>query len=795
MRIKWFFPLVVAVVSSIPSSSYANGSGFEVMSTLGNGRIVTVFSSDGVIVRQYENAKATNPARGAVVRYSDRSLWGIDHERRCTIATNLTAQLEVRRSELTRALNSVPGGSTRERTKAPIRIRSSGETDMINEHRLRAYRLNDGISQWRLWYADDLPKPPVAVRRKLASFATLDNQSRAVMQKIAGQQPLRVELHGPAGWKKVLTTTAIRPIQVKSSEFAPPQGYDTCVRPGITPRKVGPYQTSASVFGGPGPTMSNVEIYAVYWGPALASAGTGFYESLVEGYSRAGDQRYLRYLKQYGTDSIKLIHSYSRPSAPSRDVGSTNIAAAAAMVYDIGFSEDAPIFWWEVGGHDPLYALFVAESEVDRGWEGYHFVAFSLTHAVLPFPLSLFAHDGMPYFVIQVPDGALSLPSGALAFRAACRLRSAPPPPPGTCSAISSFDRVTHRMTHELVEAASDPYPFFGWSDATKQPAATESEIADICKGAPSPWASDTVLGQTDVATFWSMQDFACVPESRTALTILEPTTAQAISFVANPVVLSGVANDPVDGLISDRIMWQVDGFPLKSGATVSGGNLALGAHTARASVQNSAGLIASQEVAFSIVDQAPQVVIYSPADGATFGTDEAIVFRGGSPLAQQPLLNPTWILDGAPFSNSGEFITRVSNIGSRIITFSGSSASGLTGSKTITINVTQPTNLPGIHVTSPANNSEFPARDTAGNLSDHSFPIVFTAQQVSGSPTGATFQWESDIDGVLGTALSIKAQLSGGPCRISTHKVTATVNAAGHRNSDFIVVMVGQIC
>jgi hypothetical protein len=414
-------------------------------------------------------------------------------------------------------------------------------------------------------------------------------------------------------------------------------------------------------------------------------------------------------------------------------VGDANFAAASAMVYDIGFNEDAPIFWWELGGHDPLYALFVTDSEVEGGsWSGYHFLAISLTHLVLPFPLSLFAHDGMPYFVAKLPHGGLTLPREVLAFRPDCRLHRTPAPPPDTCNAISAFDEGTRTMTHELVEAATDPYPFFGWSDPTKQPAATRSELADICEAAPDWIPGATVVGESYVSTFWSNGDAGCVPESRPSLTIFEPTAGQAIPFVANPVILRGAAVDPIDGPIGDRIRWNIPGVPQLAGATVSR-SLPLGSYTAHASVTNTSGAAAAQDVSFSVVDQPPQVVIYSPANGASFGTDETILFRSGSPPGQQPLLDPTWTLDGAPFANTDTFTARINTTGSRTVTFSGASASGLRGSQSVTVNITPPTGAPGIQITAPANNASFPARDASGNLSDHSLPISFVAKQIGG--------------------------------------------------------------
>jgi hypothetical protein len=167
-----------------------------------------------------------------------------------------------RKSELAQVLKATPGGAPAE-LRPRIRLHASRESARIGRHRLSAYELDDGSNHWRLWYAGDLPKPPHEVRRRLAAIAPLDGKSLAVMHEIAGQQPLRVELRGPAGWKTILDTTAILPVEVKSSGLAPPSGYETGAAGAVQAAAA----TTATAIRGPGPVMSNVEVYSVYWGP------------------------------------------------------------------------------------------------------------------------------------------------------------------------------------------------------------------------------------------------------------------------------------------------------------------------------------------------------------------------------------------------------------------------------------------------------------------------------------------------------------------------------------------------
>jgi hypothetical protein len=209
------------------------------------------------------------------------------------------------------------------------------------------------------------------------------------------------------------------------------------------------------------------------------------------------------------------------------------------MVYDVGFNDGGPLFWWTLGGHDPIYAFLVAESSVDSSsWTGYHFLAFSLTHLVLPFPVSLFAHDGMPWLIAKVPDDALTLPFEAIFQRTKCASGGAGLPQ-NLCSAIAAMGDATQRFSHEFVEVAVDPYPFWGWLDPGKVPVWTKGELADICEGKPLPWSEKTQIASAIVPTYWSNADKACMPESRPTVKILSPVAGQVKSALRGAYAVS----------------------------------------------------------------------------------------------------------------------------------------------------------------------------------------------------------------------------------------------------------------
>jgi hypothetical protein len=784
----------------------AGAPGYEITSILGNSRLVIIASRDGIISTQYEEAAdPKKPTRGAILRYSDGSLWGIDFANRKVIATNLAAQVRQLERFVQYAVSAVPAG------RDPYRqggfsgaLRRLPDTDKIGSHQLLAYSLTENHRQWRLWYASDLLHPDARFMKSLESLSPLDQPSRPILKEILGKPLVRVEVRTAAGlWKTVLTTTSIRPVTVRSDSFKPPPRFKTAAYDShqrIRAHTSNQPQVSATARSGAGPVMANAELYVVFWGPALnRTPASGAMIELFSSMNATLSKRYIEHLSQYGVDSAKIAGVYHRSGAPSRDVGNANFAAISALVYDIGFNENAPIFWWSIGGHDPLYAVFVTESEVNASsWGGYHFVAFSLTHLVLPFPLSLFAHDGIPWLIVKVPDEALMLPLQGLAQRVNC-LRGSPVFPPDVCTAIrgingdGGFDKATRMFGHELVEATTDPFPFFGWSDVFKQPAWTESELADICRNEPS-----TAVGQTVLATYWSNKHRACVPKAGPTLKIFEPQAGQVLAFVQNPIVVRGWAEDPIDGVLADHINWSVDETPVGAGSTISAGTLALGQHIVRATVRNIAGVEASETISIFISGQVPQVKIYAPADGASFGTDEVVVFRGGSPEHSVPLSNHMWTINGADLGNSPEFSKLITTEGDKVIRLSGADASGLTGSAAITIHVTAPTRKATVKITEPANNAAFTALTPAGNITDHSMPIKFTAQVTdsTGTLVPGTVRWESSLDGALGTGSSITVRLRGGPCGVGDHKITVTfTDAAGRTSTDTISVSVGQIC
>lgn len=810
--------LAVAILTLPFARPAVDAPGFEIRSTLQGAQLVTLVSAEGVVTSQFaDSAHPEQMTRQFIVRYNDQSLYGVDGSARHYTRTTLSAWLERSHARQQHILGTSPpisGGTALPRgaTLRPLR-----DKDRIDGIPVSAYSLTMPGQAWRIWVATSLPRAPAASLASLAALVPVDRASARTLAQIVGYPVVRTELRRDSVWVRVLETSSIRRVLVKAADLSPPEGFSEATpRPG-TPglrereRRPGGADVPASVVRGPGPEMSNPELYVVLWGRQLNDpANTAGVGELLAGVKDMLRPEYVQPLGQYDIRSAKIRGVHRRGDLPPRAVGTTNFAAISAIVYDVGFYDGAPIFWWAVGGHDPLYVVLATNAEVDHaGWSGYHFVAFSLTHAVLPFPASLFAHDAIPWAFARIPDGALGMPTGGRFSRSACvqhgRDHPGLPWPPAiaaACTALAPLDSGTETISHELVETASDPFVFLGWSDPLQQPAAQKSEISDICDFNAAPWGSAAIVGQTSVSTYWSNVHRACVPESRPALTVFVPTAGAILPSADGNVVLSGHATDPRDGELSDRIQWEVDGAPVGQGATINSGVLATGTHTVRARVSNSRSLETIVFRSFGVARRPETVTITAPADGGTYPGGQPLVFRGQG-FAFQPGDIPdarlVWDDGGTPLGTGPDLFRPLATPGSHLIRLSIVDGSGNpTASTQVTIQVSAAPSKgrPSVYIREPRADAVFPV-DYGKDLSA---PITFTAlvTDAAGNPAPATVTWTSDVDGVLGTGSSITRSLSGGYCAPFTHRVTVTAvtgPSRAARATDTIKLTVGQVC
>jgi hypothetical protein len=808
LRVRHFVTGLILVLVTAHYSR-ADAPGYEITSTLQGSQLVTTASSEGMIAEHFSDpAHPQTMTRRYIVRYQDQSLWGIDGEHRTYFKTSVAAKCESARASLDHVRASSPPDTKEKALNALASLTSLSLKDRIDGIAVEAFSLVMPGQSWRLWIATSLKRPPADIRASIAQLVPVDAASLGLLAKIAGYPVLRSEFKNGTDWKIVLDTQKVRRIVMKSSDLAPPTDFRLTASisggPGSQfPMPPGGMDVPAHVVRGPGPEMSNPEVYVVVWGAKLNDPANKVGQGeIVSSLADMVRPQYTNALAQYDINSSKVEGVYHRSDLPPRAVGSSNFAAISAIVYDVGFNDGAPIFWWEVGGHDPLYVVLVIDSEVDNsGWNGYHFVAFSLTHAVLPFPVSLFAHDAIPWLISRMPDGALNMPVEGRLHRSECALVPRPAGIDAACSAMPLFNTATESISHEFVETVSDPYVFMGWSDPGQQPFYKKSELADICEFNPSPWASSSVVGLTSVATYWSNTDNGCVPESRPSLTVFDPAAGAVISSASGHAVLHGFAEDPVDGDISKQITWAVDGTSKGNGATADSGALTAGSHLVTALIQDSRGLQRTVQHGFSVNSSPHKVTILSPTAASQYANNQQIVFRGQAFVFQPGDISESAIQwdDGGKVLGNGEVLFQaLPDIGDHNIRLSVIGAGGqpvASTNETIHI-VAAPSKrrAPSVMITSPAGGGVL----FVPYGQDHSAPILFTATVTDGNglPVSAVVSWKSDLDGQLGSGVTLSHSLHGGYCAPSIHKITVTAfNPLGGVASDSILITVGEVC
>jgi hypothetical protein len=507
-----------------------------------------------------------------------------------------------------------------------------------------------------------------------------------------------------------------------------------------------------------------------------------------------GSNWYTHKLQQYGVAGGGVRDTFFIDDNPERAAGgSAAWIVVAAHVVQWSFQTSAPSFWWIYGGHDPLYMIFVPTELVDAsGWTGFHLAAPSLANLLLPAFLWPFVHDFLPYGLAKISQSAIPLTTTSAYFRQACKAQ----PWGAGCSALASFDEGTQNWTHELVEAITDPYPFFGWSDAGKQPAWSESEIADICESNASPFGTSTVVRDTSVATYWSNADNACVPESRPSLTVHSPTAGQVVQWTGpgGPrVYLNANATDPTDGDISNQIAWTLDGALVGHGSYVQSATLALGSHSVQAMVTDSQGLTATATATLTVVASPPTATILAPASGAVVPAGSPLVLRGdAADLQDRPVVDSAlvWKINGIVVGTGRTLVVSIPNPGPATIELTVTDSAGLHTTDTRTITVTPASARPTVIITQPADG-------TVITRVDPNDPATLTFTAVARNADGtlipnAQIVWTDSIDGAMGTGATIAFRLSGyiGPPLI--HHVTVTArSASGAGVTDTITVTV----
>lgn len=748
------------------------------------------------------------PVLGTIIRYRDLALLLLDppHKRYQQLALkSALSGYETELAQLQKAgpstrLPAPPAGAAPATSgplnEPPARLRALSSRRTIGPLRVRAYEVIQGTLRERLWYAAALPAPPPAVSGLLA--AALHKAGSATLGRVLGGQadriPLRVEDLQGRHWVTVVQTVHISKTNPRAAELRVPRGYDSG-----TLLASGGQARASDVPADPircgtginclipilwGPVSGHPSVWAIYWGPhfaerpdVVASLNHALEDFTGDEFADPSSTRFWQPLAQYGVGRGNLQGYEIDSGKPDSSVGSWNVFDVAWEVLTHRFRHGEPDYWWRFADNDPIYAIFVDESEVDSsGWAGYH--AFAPTEGIL---FDFLVHPALPYLIVKVPDLAgLSNNHEGTAYR-------------------SVIDTASERTSHEFAEAATDPYPFLSWADPLKEPIWENGEIADICEqGITYPWGKETRVapGGVAVAPYWSNQAHACVPEARPQIRTAFPPAESTVFWDTDATfVLQG--EDVFDGSIPDsEVRWVSDrDGVIGHGNVLTTTQLSPGEHLIWAEVRDSTGGFAeTTPVRVHVVVRPPTAQINSPAEGATFGSNQVINFRGAAsdPSEGDLSLRATWSVDGVQVGTGASLLRyRIPTEGQHTVILAVKNDAGMSASTSIKVNIGKPVPGPSVTITSPLNGQEFPKTE----------PIEFSGIAEGVEPF--KYRWIDEFETFLGEkksltlseAKSFTKTLEGG-CEIVTHHVTLEVtDGDGEKGTDSVTIRVGTIC
>lgn len=257
--------------------------------------------------------------------------------------------------------------------------------------------------------------------------------------------------------------------------------------------------------------------------------------------------------------------------------------------------------------------------------------------------------------------------------------------------------------------------------------------------------------------------------------------SAAGQSLVVNVAGASGAAFNGTVTFSSDLDGVLCNAVPAGASATcVTPKPLTGGTHKLTAVATDTTGASFSATIAVQVANMPPTVTITAPTPNATFQQGNAITFTAtvsDPDQASFPASSVVWQSNIDGNIGTGLTFMRMLTVGTHTITATATDAAGATGSATVSIQV-----APGPVVTI--------QQPTQGSILFSGSPIAFSAtvsDPLEPSFPASGIQWQSSVDGNLGTGPTVSHALSNGSHTISV-TATDTHGLTGHASVNVTV-------
>lgn len=289
---------------------------------------------------------------------------------------------------------------------------------------------------------------------------------------------------------------------------------------------------------------------------------------------------------------------------------------------------------------------------------------------------------------------------------------------------------------------------------------------------------SDLTAGETHTVTLTATDSDGNTGTASVQVAVNAPPSASISSpsdgssfSDTETITFEGSGNDAEDGELSgDALVWEsdVDG-EIGTGQTVETDALNASSHTITLTATDSDGATATASIGIGVTG-GPSVTIRSPRDEDVFAKGTTITFEGSASDEDDGSLtgdNLVWKSDVDGELGTGKSVDATLTAGeTHEVTLTATNSDGTSASASIEVVVNIP---PTATVDAPPGGSSF----------DEGQTITFEGSgddPEDGALTEGSLQWESDVDGGLGSGETVEATLSAG-ATTRTHAVTLTAS------------------